>query len=84
MHPTISVLPCPRTEKAPDAVLMVTDILTVLNRKRVIDFAATHCLPAIYGYALLAHEGGLMAYGPNPARVDFDQSRDRSWCAPTR
>jgi len=53
------------TEKPPDAILMVTDILTVLNRKRVIDFAATHRLPAIYEYAFLAHDGGLMAYGPN-------------------
>jgi putative tryptophan/tyrosine transport system substrate-binding protein len=53
------------TEKPPDAILMVTDILTVLNRKRVIDFAAAHRLPAVYEYAYLAHDGGLMAYGPN-------------------
>jgi putative ABC transport system substrate-binding protein len=53
------------SEKPPDAILMVTDILTVLNRKRVIDFAAAHRLPAIYEYAFLAHDGGLMAYGPN-------------------
>jgi putative ABC transport system substrate-binding protein len=53
------------TEKPPDAILMVTDVLTVLNRKRVIDFAAAHRLPAVYEYAFLAHDGGLMAYGPN-------------------
>ena len=53
------------SEKSPDAILLVTDILTVLNRKRVIDFAAAHRLPAIYEYAFLAHDGGLMAYGPN-------------------
>ena len=40
-RPTISMPPLPQmTEKPPDAILMVTDILTVLNRKRVIDFAA--------------------------------------------
>jgi putative ABC transport system substrate-binding protein len=61
------------TEKPPDAILMVTDILTVLNRKRVIDFAAAHRLPAIYEYAFLAHDGGLMAYGPNLDAI-FDRA----------
>jgi len=61
------------TEKPPDAILMVTDILTILNRKRVIDFAADHRLPAIYEYAFLAHDGGLMAYGPNVDAV-FDRA----------
>ena len=61
------------TEKPPDAILMVTDILTVLNRKRVIDFAAAHRLPAIYEYAFLAHDGGLMAYGPNMDAI-FDRA----------
>jgi putative ABC transport system substrate-binding protein len=61
------------TEKPPDAILMVTDILTVLNRKRVIDFAAAHRLPAIYEYAFLAHDGGLMAYGPNMEAI-FDRA----------
>ena len=32
----------------PDAILMVSDSLTLLNRKRVIDFAAEHRVPAIY------------------------------------
>ena len=61
------------TEKPPDAILMVTDILTVLNRKRVMDFAAAHRLPAIYEYAFLAHDGGLMAYGPNLDAI-FDRA----------
>jgi putative ABC transport system substrate-binding protein len=60
-------------QKPPDAILMVTDILTVLNRKRVIDFAATHRLPAIYEFAFLAHDGGLMAYGPNVDSI-FDRA----------
>ena len=53
------------TKTPPDAILMVTDVLTILNRKRVIDFAAEHRLPAIYEYASLAHDGGLMSYGPD-------------------
>ena len=47
----------------PDAILMVSDSLTTLNRKRVFDFAATHRLPAIYEYDPLVRDGGLMSYG---------------------
>jgi putative ABC transport system substrate-binding protein len=49
----------------PDAILMVTDSLTVLNRKRVFEFAATHKLPAIYELGFLVRDGGLMSYGPD-------------------
>jgi putative ABC transport system substrate-binding protein len=49
----------------PDAILMVTDSLTVLNRKRVFEFAAAHRLPAIYEFEFLVHDGGLMSYGPD-------------------
>jgi putative ABC transport system substrate-binding protein len=49
----------------PDAILMVSDSLTVLNRKRVFDYAASHRLPAIYEYDPLVREGGLMSYGPD-------------------
>ncbi len=60
-------------KKPPDAILMVTDVLTVLNRKRVIDFAAEHRLPAIYEYAYLTRDGGLMSYGPDVAAI-FDRA----------
>ena len=49
----------------PDAILMVADALTILNRKRVFEFAATHKLPAIYEYDFLVRDGGLMSYGPD-------------------
>jgi len=49
----------------PDAILMVTDSLTILNRKRVFDYAAAHRLPAIYEFDFLVRDGGLMSYGPN-------------------
>jgi putative ABC transport system substrate-binding protein len=61
------------TKTPPDGILMVTDILTVLNRKRVIDYAEKHRLPAIYEFAFLAHDGGLMAYGPDTDAV-FDRA----------
>jgi putative tryptophan/tyrosine transport system substrate-binding protein len=54
----------------PDAIMMVTDVLTLLNRKRVIAFAAEHHLPAIYEYDFLVHDGGLMAYGPDDGATD--------------
>jgi putative ABC transport system substrate-binding protein len=49
----------------PDAILMVTDSLTLLNRKRVFEFAATHRLPAIYEFGFLVRDGALMSYGPD-------------------
>jgi putative ABC transport system substrate-binding protein len=51
----------------PDAILMVTDALTALNRKRVFEFAAQQKLPAIYEYDFLVSDGGLMSYGPRYA-----------------
>jgi putative ABC transport system substrate-binding protein len=44
---------------------MVADALTVLNRKRIFDFAAERRLPAIYEYSFLVRDGGLMSYGPD-------------------
>jgi putative tryptophan/tyrosine transport system substrate-binding protein len=49
----------------PDAILMVADALTVLNRKSVFDFAVERRLPAIYEYSFLVRDGGLMSYGPD-------------------
>jgi putative ABC transport system substrate-binding protein len=49
----------------PDGILMVTDSLTLLNRKRVFDYATAHKLPAIYEFDALVRDGGLMSYGPD-------------------
>jgi putative tryptophan/tyrosine transport system substrate-binding protein len=49
----------------PDAILMVADALTNLNRKRVFEFAAARKLPAIYEYDFIVRDGGLMSYGPD-------------------
>ena len=57
----------------PDAILMVSDALTTLNRKRVFEFATAHHLPAIYEREDLTREGGLMSYGP-----DFAEAFDRA------
>jgi putative ABC transport system substrate-binding protein len=61
------------TKNPPDAIMMVTDSLTILNRKRVMQYADEHRLPAIYEFAFLVHDGGLMSYGP-----DVDAVNDRA------
>ncbi|HYC17310.1 MAG TPA: ABC transporter substrate-binding protein [Pseudolabrys sp.] len=57
------------TRERPDAILMVSDALTVLNRKRVVEFAAANRLPTIFESAALVREGGLMSYGPNQGAI---------------
>ena len=57
----------------PDAILMVTDSLTLLNRKRVFDYALQHRLPAIYEQDFMARDGGLMSYGAD-AKESFDRA----------
>jgi putative ABC transport system substrate-binding protein len=49
----------------PDAILMVADALTILNRRRVFEYAASRKLPAIYEYDFFVRDGGLMSYGPD-------------------
>jgi putative ABC transport system substrate-binding protein len=58
--------------EAPDAILMVSDSLTMLNRKRVFEYAAAHRLPAIYEFDFMVREGGLMSYG-----ADLKESFER-------
>jgi len=56
----------------PGAILMVSDPLTNLNRKKVFEFASAHRLPAIYEYDFIVRDGGLMSYG-----LDLDEAFDR-------
>jgi putative ABC transport system substrate-binding protein len=56
----------------PDAILMVSDSLTTLNRRRVLDFAAKQRLPAIYEFDFIVREGGLMSYS-----MDLDEAFGR-------
>jgi len=51
------------TRDTPDAILMVSDALTILNRKRVYEYAAAHRLAAIYENDAYVRDGGLMSYG---------------------
>ncbi len=53
------------TQERPDALFVVSDPLVTGNRKRILDFAAKHRLPAMYENRAFMADGGLMAYGPS-------------------
>jgi putative tryptophan/tyrosine transport system substrate-binding protein len=57
------------TRERPDAILMVSDALTILNRKRILEFASTNRLPTIFETAVLVRDGGLMSYGPKQSAI---------------
>lgn len=54
-------------ERPPDALMVVSDALTSINRRRVIDFATARALPAMSEFADFVRDGGLIAYGPSLA-----------------
>jgi putative ABC transport system substrate-binding protein len=57
------------TRSRPDGILMVSDALTALNRRRVIEFATATRLPAIYELSSLVRDGDLMSYGPDQRAI---------------
>jgi putative ABC transport system substrate-binding protein len=60
------------TREPPDGIVVVSDSLTNLNRRRIFEFASARRLPVIYEDAPLVRDGGLMSYGP-----DYNESFDR-------
>jgi len=61
------------TRRRPHAVFLVADPFTILNRKQVIEFTATHRIPAMYEFGFIVRDGGLMSYGPS-AEDEFRQA----------
>ena len=57
------------TRERPDAILMVSDALTLLNRKRVVEFANVRRLPTIFENEPPVRDGGLMSYGPKQSEI---------------
>jgi putative ABC transport system substrate-binding protein len=55
------------TREGVDALLVCGGYLTMQNRKQIVDMAAQHQLPAIYGFREFVEVGGLMGYSPNLA-----------------
>ena len=58
----------------PDAILMVSDSLTTLNRQRVFDFAAERCFPPISS-RLPRPRRRLTSYGPD-LTASFERAGD--------
>jgi putative ABC transport system substrate-binding protein len=53
----------------PQAILMVYDALTMLNRKHVVEFANANRLPTIFEVGSVVRDGGLMSYGPSQSEI---------------
>ncbi len=53
------------TREHPDALFIISDPLIRINRRRVLDFAATNRLPTMHEDNLYAKDSGLMSYGPS-------------------
>src|SRR5262245_48815312 len=51
------------TREKVDALLVFREGLFTSMRQEIVDFAATHRLPAIYGQQIFVEVGGLMVYG---------------------
>jgi putative ABC transport system substrate-binding protein len=47
------------------ALMVIADPLTVRNRQRIVDLAASKRVPAMYSFLEFAQVGGLVAYGPS-------------------
>ena len=57
------------TRKRTDALFVITDILTVLNRTHLLELATKSRMPAMYENSSYTDAGGLMAYGPNQSET---------------
>jgi putative ABC transport system substrate-binding protein len=53
----------------PDALFVGANAQFFIDRKRVIELAAKHRLPAIYEWPEQVEDGGLMAYGTSLAQL---------------
>jgi putative tryptophan/tyrosine transport system substrate-binding protein len=55
------------TQERPDALFVITDVLTARHWGRIVEFAAQHQLPTLFEYREPVVAGGLIAYGPSQA-----------------
>ncbi|UEM11254.1 IS256 family transposase [Bradyrhizobium barranii subsp. barranii] len=55
----------PKTREQRCWVHKTANVLTVLNLKRLVQFATQHHLPLVGGWGAWAKEGGLFSYGPD-------------------
>jgi putative ABC transport system substrate-binding protein len=53
------------TGEEPDALIIDTDVLLLSQRKSIVEYAAVHRFPAVYGLREFADDGGLISFGAN-------------------
>ena len=53
----------------PDALFVVSDVLTIQNHQHIVAFAAQNRLPAMYEFRSDVAAGGLLSYGPSVAEM---------------
>ena len=56
-------------QERPDALFVVSDVLTTLNHQHIVAFAAQNQLPAMYEFRSDVAAGGLLSYGPSVAEM---------------
>jgi putative ABC transport system substrate-binding protein len=57
------------TKQQPDALIVDTDILLVVHRRSIVDYAALRRLPAVYGLREFTDDGGLMSFGADTFEI---------------
>ena len=64
-HPDLEQAFAAAKDQRADALVVFTHGFAVLNRARIMELAARHRLPTLYGWRDFVDEGGLMSYGPD-------------------
>jgi putative ABC transport system substrate-binding protein len=54
-----------------DALLVFPDVLTMVHRTRIAEFAIAHRLPSMFGWGEYCDAGGLLSYGANQRATYF-------------
>lgn len=54
------------------AIMVLTDVMFITHRKTIVELAARHRLPAVYGERQFVDAGGLMFYGATLANLYHD------------
>jgi putative tryptophan/tyrosine transport system substrate-binding protein len=54
-----------------DALLVFPDVLTMVHRAKIADFAIAHRLPSMFGWGEYCDAGGLLSYGANQRATYF-------------
>ena len=58
-------------EARADALLVFPDVLTMVHRAKIAEFAIAHRLPSMFGWGEYCDAGGLLSYGANQRATYF-------------